>query len=218
MCGCLSAAVGIHAQEAHQSTSLGVTLLHLHDKALFWPSLRACPIDDFLDVNCVTQPVLIAVPHNVLQRDARRRGRSATEVDAVDRLVDLPLGVPGVDPFDYHPNQPRAAGTAPCMPDVRLRLHAAVGSGMTLRRGVPRAGVGGPGVSGGLGPASTLGRQPACTLAHRVLVGEPCRDAWSAGSHLPILAFCGRQCTAAAKRPSRGCHRLRRRAVTKAGW
>ena len=91
-------------------TGPGVTVLDVQREGLIGSCRALSPVEDLSHVGGPAQPVLVTEEHHILLSHTRRRDRLMPEVDAVDGVVDLPLGVSWVDPFDDHKS--RHYGTA----------------------------------------------------------------------------------------------------------
>ena len=63
------------------------------------------PCKNLPDVDNVAQSVLVAVEHHQLSSNAGRGCRLVPEVDAIGRLIDLPLDVTEIDAvYEHSPN------------------------------------------------------------------------------------------------------------------
>jgi hypothetical protein len=83
--------------------SVVVYLFNVERECLLRPGLGGCPIKNLMNINRITNPVLLAVVAHVLSGDSRWGGRPMPEVDPIDRLIDFPFDIAGIHPLGDHP-------------------------------------------------------------------------------------------------------------------
>jgi hypothetical protein len=92
----------INAGQVDESGAALVEVFDVQREGLLGSRCSVRPGQDLVDVGGLTESVLVAVVPHVLLRDPRRRGLLMPEVDPVNRLIDLPFDVTGIDAFDDH--------------------------------------------------------------------------------------------------------------------
>ena len=85
------------SHQLDQAESVLTPMLDVKSEGLIGSALVPSPCKNLPDVDNVTQSILVAVEHHQLLRDARWGRRLMPEVHPVDRLIDLPLDVTGID-------------------------------------------------------------------------------------------------------------------------